>query len=151
MRIRNLRCLSERGDSIVEVLIAIAVISLVMGGAFVMTNRSLQGSRDGQERVNAAKLVETQVEQIKNLASTNPNALFAVSVPASYCITSAGAVVASTNAACLVNISGTPTTAQPAFRLTITRSGNTFTVRNVWTSIRGNVQNNVEMKYRAYQ
>ncbi len=147
MYIKHLR---ERGDTIVEVLIAIGVISLVLAGAFVMTNRSLQGTRDAQERVNAVKLVESQVEQVKNLASTNPTAIFGAGVPASYCINSSGAVVVSTNAACKVGTNGVATASQPAFQLSITRSTNTFTVTNTWTSIRGNATNTVQMKYRAY-
>lgn len=147
MLIRDLR---ERGDTIVEVLVAIAVITFVMGGAFVMTNHSLQGTRDAQERVNAVKLTESQVEQIKNLVSTSPTSIFGAGVPASYCITSAGAVVNSTNAACTVGVSGAATTGQPAFHLAITRATNTFTVTNTWTSVRGNTTNTVQMKYRAY-
>jgi Tfp pilus assembly protein PilV len=142
---------SQRGDTIVEVLIAIAVISAVLGGAFVMTNRSLQNTRTSQERVNAVKLAESQVELVKNLASTDSDALFGAGVPASYCINSAGTVVTSTNAACKVNASGSPTTAEPAFNLSITRSGNTFTVTNSWTDIRSGGNNNVQMKYRAYE
>lgn len=141
---------AERGDTIVEVLIAIAVISMILGGAFIMTNRSLQGTRDAQERVNATKLVEGQIEQIKNLAATNDVLLFGAGVPASYCINSVGAVVASTDAACSVGPDGTPTTNEPRFGLAITRAGNTFTIRSTWTNVRGDTQNNVEMKYRVY-
>lgn len=148
---KRLQKLNQCGDTIVEVLVAIAVISLVMGGAFVMTNRSLQDSRSAQERVNATKLVESQIELLKNLAITSPSSIFGPSVPASYCITSASVVVASSNAACIVDISGTATTGQPAFHLSISRSGNTFTILDTWVSFRGNVTNNVVMKYRVYQ
>lgn len=151
MFIKKMR-LPERGDTIVEVLIAIAVISLILGGAFVMTNRSLQGTRDAQERVNATKLVEGQVEQIKNLATTNGPALFGASTPGTYCI-SAGAVTVSTDGACTVDMNGTqaPAGLEPRYQLTIVRSGNTFTARAAWTNVRGDKQNNVEMKYRAYE
>jgi prepilin-type N-terminal cleavage/methylation domain-containing protein len=151
MYIKRLLKLAQRGDTIVEVLVAIAVISLVMGGAFVMTNRSLQDSRSAQERVNATKLTESQIELLKNLVATNPTAVFGASVPASYCLTGASAVVASTNVACTVDVSGAATIGQPAFHLSISRSGNTFTFLNSWISFRGNVTNNVVMKYRVYQ
>ena len=145
--------ISEQGDTIVEVLIAIVVITMILGGAFVMTNRSLQGTRDAQERVNATKLVEGQIEQIKNLAATNGSALFGASAPGTYCITGTGGVVASTDAACTVGASGAtaPAGLEPRFQLTIVRSINTFTVRAAWTNVRGDKQNNVEMKYRAYE
>jgi hypothetical protein len=50
-----------------------------------------------------------------------------------------------------VGPNGTPTTNEPRFGLAITRAGNTFTIRSTWTNVRGNTQNNVEMKYRAYE
>jgi type II secretory pathway pseudopilin PulG len=143
----TLKQLGQRGDTIVEVLVSIAVVSLILGGAFVSTNRSLQSTRDAEERGNALKLVESQLEQLKGLDRT---IIFGTSVPASYCI-AGGAAVASSNAACTVNANGTPTTAEPAYHLTITRNGNTFSVTNTWTNVRGDTQNNVGMKYRVYQ
>jgi len=148
MRIRRL---AERGDTIVEVLISIAVISLVMGGAFVMTNRSLQGTRDSQDRVNATKLTESQVELLKNIVATNSDAVFGSGAPASFCISGSATVVTSSNAACKVGVTGAATTGQPAFQLAITRSGNTFTVTNSWISTRGNTTNSVQLKYRVYE
>jgi Tfp pilus assembly protein PilV len=141
---------SQKGDTIVEVLIAIAVITSVLGGAFVMTNRSLQNTRTAQERVNAVKLAESQVELLKDVVATNPDSIFGAGTPASYCITSTGTVLSSTNASCKMDASGTATTAEPAYNLAITRSGNTFTVNTSWTSIRGGGNNSVQMKYRAY-
>lgn len=141
--------LAERGDTIVEVLISIAVISMALGGAFVTTNRSLQGTRQAQERVNATKLVEGQLEQLRSIAASNSAAIFGAGVPASYCITSSSTVVASSNSACAVNTSGTPTSVEPVFHLAITRSGNTFTVNNTWNNIHGS-QDNVVMEYRLY-
>jgi type II secretory pathway pseudopilin PulG len=142
---------AERGDTLVEVLLAIAVITSVMGGAFVMTNRSLQGSRDAQERVNATKLVESQIEQVKNLALTTPTVIFGAGVPSSFCVNSAGAVVTSSGTACLVDVAGNASTNQPSFRMANTRAGNTFTFTATWTSFRGTTTNNVQIKYRVYQ
>jgi type II secretory pathway pseudopilin PulG len=150
MFITKIKALQERGDTIVEVLISIAVISTVMAGAFVTTNHSLQATRQAQERVNGLKLVESQIELIKAVASTNSNALFGAGAPVSYCITSASAVVASTNTACAVDTTGAASSKEPVFHLSITRTNNTFTIRNTWSNVRG-AQDNVEMKYRMYQ
>jgi prepilin-type N-terminal cleavage/methylation domain-containing protein len=149
----NFRTLSERGDTLVEVLIAIAVISLILGGAFVTTNRNLQNTRQAQERGNAQKLVESQIEQLKNVIATNPTSIFGSGAPASFCINAVGAVVASSNAACAVNAAGTATTIEPIYRLVATRSGNTFTVNNTWSKLTtgGGTTNNVQMKYRVYE
>lgn len=145
-----LRKLTQRGDTIVEVLIAIAVITTVMSGAFLMTNRSLQGTRDAQDRVNATKLTESQLELLKNVVANNSAVVFGGSAPASFCITGSVTIVASSNSACTMDVTGAPTISQPAFSLSITRLTNTFTISNSWTSVRGNTNNNVQLKYRIY-
>jgi type II secretory pathway pseudopilin PulG len=151
MRLIGFKKLSQRGDTIVEVLISIGVISLILGGAFVVTNRSLQGTREAQERQNALKLVQAQLEQIKELAADSPDTLFGTGVPTSYCITPSNTVVASGNSACAVGADGTPSSAEPVFHLSVSRDTNTFTVTNTWQNISGDGQDNVEMKYRVYQ
>lgn len=56
---------NSRGDTIVEVLLAIVVVSATLGGAFAAMNRGVQGTRASQERAEALKLVESQVEYFK--------------------------------------------------------------------------------------
>jgi type II secretory pathway pseudopilin PulG len=145
--LRHFRRLSEQGDTIVEVLISIAVVSLILGGAFASTNNSLQATREAQEHGDALKLVESQIEQLKGIDKA---IIFGAGVPAKYCI-AGGVAVDFSNAACVVNADGTATTAEPAYHLVVTRNGNTFDVGNTWTNVRGNGQNSVSMKYRVYQ
>lgn len=64
--------LNTRGDTIVEVLISIAVVSFVLGAAYVSANRSLQGSRQAQERAEATKLSEAQLERLQIAAEKHP-------------------------------------------------------------------------------
>lgn len=146
----------ERGDTIVEVLISIAVVSLVLGGAYVTTNRSLLATRSAEERGNAIKLAESQIEQIKGLAKSNPTLVFGSSTPMPFCIAKATAQpVLATNAACLVNAAGDPVTAstQPAYALSVQRGPdvNTFTITNRWTDANGDIVDNVRLIYRVYQ
>lgn len=143
---------NQRGDTIVEVLISIAVVSLILGGAYVTTNRSLQNTRATEERGNGLKLVESQIEQLKGLVASNPDAVFGAGTPASFCIAS-GTVSSSTAAACKVDSSGNApsATTQPVYSLSIVRSTNTFTVRNQWESSRGTTTEQVTMTYRVYQ
>jgi len=156
---RRMSHVGQRGDTIVEVLIAITIVSLILGGAYVTTNHSLRDTRDGQERSTAVKIVETQIEQLHNLAITNPSAIFGATVPSSFCITNAGAVVASTIAACAVDSTGAPTTAEPVYHLAITQSSNTinsvkyttFDIAANWTSVIGNGQDQMQMTYRLNQ
>jgi prepilin-type N-terminal cleavage/methylation domain-containing protein len=144
----------ERGDTIVEVLIAIAIVSLILGGAYATTNRSVQTTRAAEERGNALKLAESQVEQLKGLAKSNPSSIFGGATPLPFCIaTSTGLPVAASNNACHVNAAGAPTTAQPIFNLSISRAsdGNTFTVTNQWIDVSGRITDQLRMIYRVYE
>jgi prepilin-type N-terminal cleavage/methylation domain-containing protein len=141
----------QRGDTLVEVLIAIAVISLILAGAYVTTNRSLYATRSAQERSNALKLAESQIEQLKGLAGSNPTALFGGAVPNPFCISNTGTVVPAANPACSVGTTGVPTTVEPIFRLSIARSGNTFTLTETWIDVGGKQTDSLQLKYRVYQ
>lgn len=143
--------LRERGDTIVEVLIAIAVISLILGGAYVTTNHSLLATRDAQEHGDALKLVESQLEQLKGVVANDPNAVFGGGAPGSFCVTGVTNIAVSSNPNCIMDSSGTPTAGQPAYKIAITRSGNTFTVVNTWDSVQGSATARIQMKYRVYQ
>ena len=140
---------NQLGDTIVEVLIVIAVISLVMAGAYVTTNRSLLATRAAQERGNALKLAETQIEEIKGLAATNPTALFGTTAP--FCISKATSQpVAATDAACTVGLSGDPTTIDPKFTISITRTNNYFVLTENWTNVSGRMTDSLQLRYRVY-
>lgn len=56
---------SQRGDTIVEVLIAVAVISSMLVGAFTIINKSSQQIRMAQERSEAKTLATSTLEDIK--------------------------------------------------------------------------------------
>lgn len=62
---------NRRGDTIVEVLIATAVISLVLVGAYAVTNRNRTALQDTQEQSIALKLVERQVEILRGAPATS--------------------------------------------------------------------------------
>lgn len=155
MRIKDrLTKLHQRGDTIVEVLIAITVVSMILGGAYVTTNRSLLASRDAQERGTALKLVESQIEQLKGIVATSPDNIF-TTAPSSYCISNTNQVSAANSANCAVNESGAPTATEPVYHLSISRvtnnGFNTFTITNTWTNVRGDTTNKVQMEYRLYK
>lgn len=60
----------QRGDTIVEVLIAIAVISSVLGTAYAITNRSVQTNQSSAEHTVATKVAETQIELLKSFTQS---------------------------------------------------------------------------------
>jgi type II secretory pathway pseudopilin PulG len=56
-----------KGDTIIEVLICLAILGFIMTLAYSISNRSLQTIRRSQERIEALKLAEGQLELLKNL------------------------------------------------------------------------------------
>ena len=57
----------QKGDTIVEVLLAMSVVGLVLGSSFGIANRSINLGRSAQERTVALKIAESQLEQLKAL------------------------------------------------------------------------------------
>ena len=59
------RRLGQRGDTIVEVLIAVLVLSLVLTTAYGLATRSTQDNQQTQEHSQALKLAQAQLESLK--------------------------------------------------------------------------------------
>jgi prepilin-type N-terminal cleavage/methylation domain-containing protein len=141
--------LRQRGDTLVEVLIAIAVVSLVLGGAYVTTNRSLQATRSAQERAIALKLAESQIEQIKSLMGSSPAVI--TGAPSPFCIAAAtGAPVAASNAACGVDPNGNQNSAEPIYHISVSLAGNDFTLTEWWYDNSGQTTDQIVLRYRVY-
>lgn len=138
----------QRGDTIVEVLIAVTVVSMVLGGAYVTTNKSLLATRAAQEQSNALKLSESQIEQLKGLAITNPGAIFSASVP--FCIYNQTVTPPATDARCIQDAAGNQTTTDPKYAITITRNNNDFTIMTTWADVGGKRTDQMSLKYRVY-
>lgn len=136
--------LNNRGDTIVEVLLAIAVVSAVLGGAYVATNRSLSGVRQSQERGEALKHVEGQIERLKEAARTDPDSPIFTTPTNPFCLNDSLVPQAPTSATCN----------QDRYRLEITRTLTddtyTFNTRASWTRL-GGAQDQVNIRYRAYR
>lgn len=56
---------NRRGETIVEVLIAIVVLSSALGGAFAISNASVRKTQANHERYQATLLVNSYAEQIR--------------------------------------------------------------------------------------
>jgi prepilin-type N-terminal cleavage/methylation domain-containing protein len=131
---------NQRGDTIVEVLIAIAVISLVLAGAYATVRKSTATMQDTQERGEAQKLVEGQLELMRHYYAAK-----SASFPASgdWCLGQDGSINAG-NAFNNVCISTDPA----AYKTTIKPAGaGTYAVSATWDSLTGNTSN-VTMYYR---
>lgn len=115
----------QNGDTIVEVLIASAIASLVLTSAYALTNKNVGAIQEAQEQSVAQKLVEQQVELLRD-ASTAPVGAGCYS-GASY--------VTTTNPACNVVNGG----AQYRLQITPPSAGNVYTIRADWTTLSGQV------------
>lgn len=152
-----MRRLGQRGDTIVEVLICIAIVSLILAGAYVTTHRSSSGVRNSQEHAEALKLVESQLEQVRSNAASGAGDVFSAGAP--FCMVDAKPVSASVTPEankCTQGSDGSPTTAQPAYKLRISRAasgdgGSLFTITAIWDSVTGNGQAQESMVYRLYE
>lgn len=95
--------LNQVGDTIVEVLIGLAVLGAIVGAGYSIATRSLNGVRVSQERSEATKIAESQIEVMRDLVAKTPsNALAAqlgVTPPnTGYCFNGGGAKVTMTGA-----------------------------------------------------
>ena len=70
--ISNYTQLNNAGDTIVEVLIAVAVVSLVLTASFAIVNESSRGIRSAQEREEATKLTSALVESLEGDSTLYP-------------------------------------------------------------------------------
>jgi type II secretory pathway pseudopilin PulG len=77
---------NTRGDTIVEVLIAISVIGFVLMQSFSLTSRNVNSGQDTQEREQAAKVVEGQIETLRTAAATDADLIFGSAAGDRFCL-----------------------------------------------------------------
>lgn len=131
---------SSDGDTIVEVLLSIAIVSSVLGGAFISANRSLRGAQVSQERGEALKLVEGQLERVKAASKDDSKASAVFGATGDFCLDDA-----------LVPQPPCSQGPEGRYTLAIRRTGDAFTASARWDKIGGGPQEEVVIMYRAYQ
>jgi type II secretory pathway pseudopilin PulG len=150
-KLRDLRDI-QSGDTIVEVMICVAVLTIVMLATFTSINRSYLSLEQNQERERAVKLVESQVEDLR---------AYGVGGATYDCFTyHDGSIAPATNNGvpnnnpCVFQGDGTEDTdgAVPAYTVAIKPSSGaipiTYTVTATWEGSAGSGEDNVSMVYR---
>ncbi|HSX06133.1 MAG TPA: prepilin-type N-terminal cleavage/methylation domain-containing protein [Candidatus Saccharimonadia bacterium] len=129
--------LNKRGDTIVEVLIAIAIVSLVLTAAYVISNKNTIAIQANQERIQAQHLVETQLEALRAQGVLNTTG---------DCFSSAGVEV---NGAACTNFTEQGSGATYSATIKGPNSG-VYQVSVKWSSLNGTTANDsdVTMYYR---
>src|SRR5438105_7494298 len=90
-KIRKFRS-NTRGDTIVEVLISIAILAAVLGTAVVTSAHSLQTGTDAGNRHQGLALAQQQIELIKNAANSTPSQLSNFTINKPFCVKPDGTV-----------------------------------------------------------
>ncbi len=146
--------LTQAGDTLVEVLLAIAVLSGIMGVTYAIANRAQRNTQLSQQRAEATGVAQAQVERIRALrdgssvTSDNfPNLFSGFVGPANpFCIDNSGTLK---NATVLTNC-GFGTNDRYRVRTVFDATRRQFTVNVTWTRPDTPVPSQVTMDYRLW-
>ena len=123
---------NQEGDTIVEVLIAAAIVGLILVVSFTIANSSLREIRMAQERSEAQRFAQAQVEQLDQLVVSTPAFVTAATPPIpSFCFDSSGAAIDSSSNDCkqgtesryIISISRPSATSKNYFQVLVTWDG----------------------------
>lgn len=135
--------LLQKGDTIVEVLIASVIVSIVLVGSFTISNLSLKQIRMAQERSEAQKLAQQSVESLDQMVADTSNSL--TTRTAAFCKADGSYVAVNISSVC---DSGTDN----RYHTSIVRQGTApsygFAVTVKWDNLRGS-EEQVVINYRA--
>jgi prepilin-type N-terminal cleavage/methylation domain-containing protein len=127
----------QSGDTIIEVMFAMAIIGIVLAAAYATASKNLQVSQLAKERGQASAIAESQLEQLKAL-ETPPD----TTDPFCLNIELAAAVISVPDATCVESF----------FSKSIVKEGNRYKIVVEWTPPGGTDANraNVTMYYSDF-
>lgn len=137
---------NQKGDTIIEVLISITVLSLILTSCYALANRSSQAVRQAQERSEALKINEAQQEQLKTYLSDPGHAVPTFS---SFCMKS-GVVIDATAQPndCTAGTEDTAGTGR--YRTTISVVNGAYVANTTWDKVSGSGQDSLKVAYKVY-
>lgn len=148
---------SSKGDTIVEVLITIAIISSVLAGAFSVTQKSAMAVRDSQERSEMLQILQGQVELVRSIAVAAPTPTHEIfeTTPQYFCIDSASKAKREFSASASLNNLGDyhadckDLGAAGLYRLAVSYNSttSTYTFIGNWDNLGGG-NNSMKLSYR---
>lgn len=153
----------QRGDTIVEVLVCLAVLGVVLGGAYVTANRNTLINQSSQERLAAVKLAETQIERLRVATASNPAVL---NMASAFCLppTSPATAVGAGSTLCQMTAAEAPAPAgsTPRYAVRVQRetvatvaslTSRRYKVTVEWDNISGSGsgRDKVDTYYEVYQ
>lgn len=143
----KLKRLTSRGDTIIEVMIVLTVLSLALSISYATASRSLTNARQAQENTEATTIAQSQIERLRHnfkvTDTLSTQYIYRVPSTQTFCINPSGDVKLIPNAECkigeLYNVS------------TSYDGGSTFTVTVIWDDLSGNGQSSVKLSYRLHK
>jgi Tfp pilus assembly protein PilV len=142
-----MKTMSQKGDTIVEVLIAMTVLATVIAGAYAISNKSMISAQQAQERTQATKLAEGQVDRLKYIAGLTNQTQFEqliLSATPNKCIDSNNVVKGKNTSQCKDS--------NNLFNFYISSydfAQKQFTIKVNWYAFHSNTQQNVTFLYRV--
>jgi type II secretory pathway pseudopilin PulG len=164
----KIKPLNQRADTIVEVMIVLAVLGMAIGISYATANSSLLDARQAQENAQATELLQAQVENLRVLASNdvlnpdgtgNPDYLFNFLPGQLFCIYNGHVTTPSPPNPLpnycqfenLYDITISYTSTPPPSPPTPTPlTGGTFRLTAQWDEVGGPGKDTVTMSYRYY-
>lgn len=137
-----------RGDTIVEVLISMAVLGGALGISYTVANNTLNQSRDAQERTQVVNLLDAQLEQLRAIASLPNTPVFTFTGAA--CFDSSGAMHSVPNVSNFATYPSACVQGYYHYYITRTSTGgaDTYTATCKWDNVMGTGRDNVQIVYR---
>jgi len=128
--------ISQTGDTIVEVLISVCVLSLALASCYAIANRSLQTGTESAQRSEALALAQKQIEYVK-YASINNSTWLATyinhtGVTNNFCILPGGVIKPNTDSLCRQG-------SLKQYKISTSYNSPVFTVTATWETARGGV------------
>jgi prepilin-type N-terminal cleavage/methylation domain-containing protein len=71
MTIKSRTRLKQRGDTLVEVLLSTVVLSIVLAGAYTLSNRATRINQQAYERTKVSNLIQEQAEFLRALRDSD--------------------------------------------------------------------------------
>jgi type II secretory pathway pseudopilin PulG len=155
-----------RGDTIVEVLIVMAILGSSLALSYAVANQSLLQGRDAQEHTEALNILQGQIEQLRDFIitqGTQTSSVPYVSQTSEFCFDSSGKLIHpgglgefSTPTSFISNFLpvNTGNCIQNFYHYFIYSYGNlansNYTAYCVWPSVLGNGNSQVTLSYKVY-
>ena len=159
---RRLAIANSRGDTIVEVMIVLAILGMAIGIAYETANQSLLSTRQAQENSIATEIAQSQVEGLSAIGCTSDDPSCDPTNPANtsyklfqygtagtvFCLNSANNPVTSGSCNGLSSLSGS---SQPSVSITCLNhcatAPYTFEVQVQWDDVLGQGKDTVTQDY----